>query len=94
MAATVTASLDVMGGDDGVNLVIPGADIALVRRPELRFRLYGNEALVSPVLARFPRVAEASTFVHCDIAVKMDESRARRSAAAATIRACGRRSRL
>jgi len=73
MAATVTASLDVMGGDDGVNLVIPGADIALVRRPELRFRLYGNEALVAPVLARFPRVAEASTFVHCDIAVKMDD---------------------
>ena len=30
MAATVTASLDVMGGDKGAEVVLPGADIALV----------------------------------------------------------------
>ena len=29
MAATVTASLDVMGGDEGADMVMPGADIAL-----------------------------------------------------------------
>src|SRR5262245_4232137 len=73
MAATVTASLDVMGGDDGVNLVIPGAEIALQRRPDLKFRLYGDEALVTPVLAAHPRLAAVSTFEHCDDAVGMDD---------------------
>lgn len=73
MAATVTAALDAMGGDDGVNLVVPGADLALTRRPDLRFRLFGQENVVKPVLARYPRLAAASTFEHCDVSVKMDE---------------------
>ena len=56
-----------MGGDEGVNLVIPGAAKALIRRPDLRFRLYGDQKAVEPVLARYPRVAEVSVFEHYDI---------------------------
>lgn len=73
MAATVTTALDVMGGDEGVNLVIPGADIVLNRRPDMRFRLYGDEAAVRPVLARYPKVEAASVFEHCEVAVRMDD---------------------
>ena len=73
MAANVTVSLDVMGGDEGVELVIPGADKALIRRPDLRFLLFGDEKAVEPVLARYPKVREASTFEHCEIAVRMDD---------------------
>ena len=73
MAATVTTALDVMGGDEGVNLVIPGADIVLNRRPDMRFRLYGDEAVVRPVLARYPKVEAASVFEHCEVAVRMDD---------------------
>ena len=73
MAETVTTSLDVMGGDDGANLVIPGADIALSRRPDLRFRLFGDEAVVRPLLDRYPRVKRASMFEHCEVAVRMDD---------------------
>jgi glycerol-3-phosphate acyltransferase PlsX len=62
-----------MGGDEGVNLVIPGAARALVRRPDLRFRLYGDRKAVEPVLARYPLVAEVSVFEHCDYAVRMEE---------------------
>ncbi len=62
-----------MGGDEGVNLVIPGAAKALIRRPDLRFRLYGDRGAVEPVLARYPRVAEVSVFEHCDYAVRMEE---------------------
>ena len=62
-----------MGGDEGVNLVIPGAARALIRRPDLRFRLYGDRNAVEPVLARYPRVAEVSVFEHCDYAVRMEE---------------------
>jgi phosphate acyltransferase len=63
----------VMGGDEGVNLVIPGAAQALTRRPDLRFRLYGDRAVVEPVLARHPKVREVSIFEHCDVAVRMDD---------------------
>jgi glycerol-3-phosphate acyltransferase PlsX len=73
MAATVTTSLDVMGGDEGPAMVIPGAELALIRRPDLRFRLFGDEKVVRPLLDRHPRVREASEFEHTDIAVKMDE---------------------
>jgi glycerol-3-phosphate acyltransferase PlsX len=73
MATNITVSLDAMGGDEGVNLVIPGAAKALVRRPDLRFRIYGEQSVVEPVLARFPTVAAASIFEHCDYTVAMDE---------------------
>jgi glycerol-3-phosphate acyltransferase PlsX len=37
----VTISLDAMGGDHGPSVVIPGAAIALERRPDTRFVIYG-----------------------------------------------------
>jgi phosphate acyltransferase len=73
MAATVTASLDVMGGDKGAGIVIPGAELALRRVPGLRFRLYGEEAVVRPLLDRSPALRAASTFEHCEISVRMDD---------------------
>jgi glycerol-3-phosphate acyltransferase PlsX len=73
MAATVTTSLDVMGGDKGAEMVLPGAELALIRRPDMRYRLYGDEKVVAPLLERFPRVKAASVFEHCAIAVKMDD---------------------
>ncbi len=62
-----------MGGDEGPDLVIPGALRALTRRPDLRFRLFGDEALVKPMLDEHPKLREASEFEHCEIAVRMDD---------------------
>jgi len=73
MAATVTASLDVMGGDKGPEVVLPGAAIALARHPDLKFRLYGDEAAVRPWLEREPAVKAAAAFEHCEISVRMDD---------------------
>ncbi|MXN67319.1 phosphate acyltransferase PlsX [Stappia sp. GBMRC 2046] len=72
MADTITISLDAMGGDYGADVVIPGAAIALERRPDARFAIYGNEGTVLPILERYPALKAASTFHHCDIAVAMD----------------------
>ncbi|MEJ0096750.1 MAG: phosphate acyltransferase PlsX, partial [Bauldia sp.] len=71
--ATVTASLDVMGGDKGASVVLPGAELALKRFPDLQFRLFGEEAIVRPLLERTPAVKAVSTFEHCEISVKMDD---------------------
>jgi glycerol-3-phosphate acyltransferase PlsX len=73
MTATVTASLDVMGGDRGAEVVLPGAAIALSRHPDMKFRLYGDEAVVRPLLDRQTAVKAAATFEHCEISVKMDD---------------------
>ena len=61
MTRGITISLDVMGGDDGPATVIPGAEIALERRPDIRFVLFGDEKVVAPILAAHPKVAAVST---------------------------------
>ncbi len=73
MAGNVTISIDVMGGDAGPSVVIPGLDIALVRHPDVNCLLFGDGQQVEPILARYPRVKAASAFRHCDISVKMDD---------------------
>ena len=72
MAKTITISLDVMGGDHGAEVVLPGAEIALVRHPDTRYILFGNENVVLPLLEKYPKLKQASTFQHCDVAIAMD----------------------
>jgi glycerol-3-phosphate acyltransferase PlsX len=69
----VTISLDAMGGDHGPSVVIPGAAIALERRPDTRFVIYGDEKLVLPLLDQHPRLKAVTTFHHTDVSVKMDD---------------------
>jgi glycerol-3-phosphate acyltransferase PlsX len=73
MSQTVTISLDAMGGDNGPRVVIGGAAIALERRPDLRFVIFGEEHAVLPVLDAHPRLRAISTFHHCEVSVQMDD---------------------
>ena len=73
MPETVTIALDAMGGDAGPPVVIGGAEIALNRRPDLRFVIFGDEAAVRPILDQNPKVRDRSVFHHCDVAVQMDD---------------------
>ncbi len=72
MAKPIIISIDAMGGDKGPDVVLPGAEIALVRHPDVRFVLYGDEKVVRPLLEKYPRVRDASTFHHCDVSIAMD----------------------
>jgi glycerol-3-phosphate acyltransferase PlsX len=69
----IRISIDAMGGDHGPDVVIPALMTVATRRPDIRFIIYGLEDQVRPELAKFPQLAEKSEFVHCEIAVKMDE---------------------
>lgn len=73
MSKPVTLSLDVMGGDRGPEVVVPGAELALVRCPGTRLLLYGDEARIRPLVEARPRLAAASEIHHCDVAVRMDD---------------------
>ena len=73
MSREIRIALDVMGGDYGPAVVIPAADIALQRRPEVVFLLFGDEAALRPLVARYPRLAARSQIQHCDVAIKMTD---------------------
>lgn len=69
----VRISLDVMGGDYGPQVVIPGAAKALERHPDIRFLLYGLEADCLALLDQYPALTKNSTFHASELAVSMDE---------------------
>jgi phosphate acyltransferase len=73
MSGEVRIALDAMGGDSGPSVVVPAAAIALVRRPDLNFTLFGDEKLVAPVLAAHPALARKARIVHCDVSIKMTD---------------------
>ncbi|MBY6242008.1 phosphate acyltransferase PlsX [Methylosinus sp. Sm6] len=73
MAEPIRIALDVMGGDFGPTVTVPGAALALERRPDCRFLLFGNEAAIRAELAEHPRLAAVSTVRHCDVAIRMDD---------------------
>ncbi|MCF6322200.1 MAG: phosphate acyltransferase PlsX, partial [Rhizobiaceae bacterium] len=66
-------SLDAMGGDHGPDVVLAGADIALLRKPQLRFMIFGERDKVLPVLKKYPKLDAVSEFIHCDISIAMDD---------------------
>ncbi|OCW56773.1 phosphate acyltransferase PlsX [Hoeflea olei] len=69
----IRIAVDLMGGDHGPGVVVPGVAKALERHPDIRFILFGLEAESLPELEKFPALMQASTFVPCEIAVSMDD---------------------
>ena len=64
MSKQPTIALDAMGGDHAPEMVLKGAEIALVRFPQLRFQLFGQEEVLGPLLEAMPTVKAASTLHH------------------------------
>jgi glycerol-3-phosphate acyltransferase PlsX len=62
----ITIALDAMGGDQAPRIVLKGADRALRRFPSAHFLLYGAEDKVAPLLAKLPKLKNASTLHHTD----------------------------
>ena len=66
-------ALDAMGGDHGPSVVLPGADISLTRHPDIEFRLYGDRAVMEPIVAGLPRLKTNAKLVHTDVSIRMDD---------------------
>ncbi|MEO3387624.1 phosphate acyltransferase PlsX [Mesorhizobium sp. CAU 1741] len=69
----IRIAIDAMGGDHGPEVVIPGLQKVVERRPDIRFLLFGRDEAVRPLLNRYPAVAAVSELTHCDVAVRMDD---------------------
>ncbi len=73
MPDKVRIALDAMGGDHGAAVVLPGAELSLVRHPDSEFILVGDRAVMDPLLAKLPRLAAAARLIHTDVAIRMDD---------------------
>jgi glycerol-3-phosphate acyltransferase PlsX len=73
MSTAITIAIDAMGGDHGPKTAIPGAALSLVRNPDCRFVLVGDEAAIRAELAGSPALEARSKIVHTDVFVAMDE---------------------
>src|SRR5471030_3164379 len=73
MPHKVRISIDAMGGDHGASVVLPGADISLTRHPDSEFLLFGDRAVVEPLLDGLPRLKAKSRLVHTEVSIRMDD---------------------
>jgi glycerol-3-phosphate acyltransferase PlsX len=73
MPDKVRIALDAMGGDHGASVVLPGADISLTRHPDIDYLLFGDRAMLEPLLAGLPRLRARARVVHTDVAIRMDD---------------------
>lgn len=53
-----------MGGDRAPDMVIEGAALALAKNSNLRFKLYGDQAKISPLLEKYSALIKASEIIH------------------------------
>src|SRR6476659_7715872 len=73
MPDKVRIALNAMCGDHGAPVILPGADISLTRHPDIEFLLFGNTAVVQPVLDKLPRLKAHSKAVHTEVAIRMED---------------------
>ncbi|MFQ5535787.1 MAG: phosphate acyltransferase, partial [Sphingomonadales bacterium] len=73
MTKTLTIALDAMGGDMGPDMVVEGLSLAQAQFPDFRFLLFGDEARVAPLVARYPRLGEACEIRHVEVEISADE---------------------
>src|SRR5271166_35156 len=73
MASDICIALDAMGGDYGPAVVVPAAAVALERRPDVQYLLYGDERAIGQILEHHAKLAGKSRVFHTDVAVKMSD---------------------
>ncbi len=72
MPQNIRIALDAMGGDHGVPVVVPGAEMSLARHPDAEFLMFGDRAVIAPLLDARPKLRAATRIIHTDLAVRMD----------------------
>ena len=70
----VTISLDAMGGDRAPEVIIQGVQIARIRIPHVEYLLFGDAAVLEPLLAAMPEEVRAACKIrHTDSTVRGDD---------------------
>lgn len=62
-----------MGGDNAPHIVVEGAHLARDRYPDARFVIFGDEAVIRPLIAKYPGLDKVMTLHHTPDRVKADD---------------------
>lgn len=62
----ITLAIDAMGGDKAPDMVIEGLIVLTTRYPDVHFLIFGDEALISPLMAGQDKLKSRSTLIHTD----------------------------
>ena len=73
MQGKVLIAVDVMGGDTGPAMTIPGCALAASQLKDISFLLFGNLELLQPELDKYPELKAVSQVIHTDVAVQMGD---------------------
>ncbi len=73
LTGRVRIAIDAMGGDGGPEVAVPGAALALDHHPDIAFIMTGDSARLGPLLDRHAKLKAATTVVHTDVSVRMDD---------------------
>ena len=73
MSKAPRIAIDVMGGDEGVRVMVAGAALARHRHEAFKFLLVGDEAQIKIALGKHPNLRAASEILHTDDVVMGDE---------------------
>lgn len=72
MSSGHVIALDAMGGDRAPGIVVSGANLARVRYPHARFRLFGSSDKLDHLLRRFPKLRAVSEIVSAEMVIEPD----------------------
>jgi glycerol-3-phosphate acyltransferase PlsX len=73
MPHKVRIALDAMGGDHGAGVVVPGAELSLSHYPDVEFLLFGDRAVLEPLIDARPLLKSHARIIHTDVAIKMND---------------------
>ena len=73
MNAPFVIALDAMGGDKAPAAVLQGAELAIERHPGIRYLLFGDEARLTPMLARMPALSKCAEIRHAPDVISAEE---------------------
>lgn len=73
MATTLTVSVDAMGGDAGPGVVVTAIGRAVVRHPNVKFLVHGDEAELKPLFAKREKLLDKVEIRHAPERVKMED---------------------
>ena len=73
MTGKLTIALDAMGGDAGPEMVLPGAELASIRHPDLKLLLFGDRTQLTTLIEKYPRLKARSEVRHSENAIAMND---------------------
>ena len=72
MSRNQILAVDAMGGDHAPEAIIAGLELAAERHPQAQFLLFGNEAVLQPLVAKTKRLQKQAVLRHAEDVVAGD----------------------